>query len=140
MPYTITESCIGCTACVRKCPVNAISGERKAQHHIDPALCIECGACGRICASQAILDGKGRLAERVKPAEWPKPAWRYAVCVECRICEQNCPTGSIDLVGYGQSVDGLKPSQPFLKNAETCIACGFCEKSCPVSAITLKKP
>ena len=44
--YVIDESiCIGCTACTRVCPVDAISGERKKPHSIDPDVCIACGAC-----------------------------------------------------------------------------------------------
>lgn len=49
------EKCIGCTACARKCPVNAISGNRKEVHKIDPTLCIKCGACNDVCKFNAII-------------------------------------------------------------------------------------
>lgn len=55
MEYIINaENCVGCTACARICPVNAISGERKEVHHIDPSICIKCGSCMEKCKFDAI--------------------------------------------------------------------------------------
>jgi NADP-reducing hydrogenase subunit HndC len=56
MEYVVNaENCVGCTACARVCPVNAISGERKEVHHIDPSICIKCGACIDKCKFDAIF-------------------------------------------------------------------------------------
>jgi NADP-reducing hydrogenase subunit HndC len=56
MQYVIiTENCVGCTACARVCPVNAISGERKEPHLINPQICIKCGACMEKCKFDAII-------------------------------------------------------------------------------------
>lgn len=52
--YEITEDCKGCTACARHCPVEAISGEKKQQHKIDPAICIKCGKCEESCKFGAV--------------------------------------------------------------------------------------
>ncbi len=56
MEYVIDpENCVGCTACARVCPVNAISGDRKEIHHINQAICIKCGACKEKCKFDAIF-------------------------------------------------------------------------------------
>jgi NADP-reducing hydrogenase subunit HndC len=55
MTYVIDpDACVGCTACARNCPVNAIAGERKQPHVINPAICIKCGACMEKCKFNAI--------------------------------------------------------------------------------------
>lgn len=48
------EKCIGCTACSRVCPVQAIEGAVKQKHHIDPDKCIKCGQCMATCKFGAI--------------------------------------------------------------------------------------
>lgn len=55
LQYRITEQCKGCTACRRVCPVGAISGTVKSQHHIDTSQCIKCGACMSKCHFGAII-------------------------------------------------------------------------------------
>jgi NADH:ubiquinone oxidoreductase subunit F (NADH-binding) len=51
----LAEQCTGCGLCLKTCPVDAISGEKKQLHAIDPAICIKCGACREKCRFDAIV-------------------------------------------------------------------------------------
>ena len=53
--FNITDDCRGCTACARKCPVGAISGNKKEKHVIDQDVCIRCGRCEENCKFDAIV-------------------------------------------------------------------------------------
>ena len=54
-PSIDATKCKGCTACAKKCPVGAISGERKQVHVIDEEKCIKCGECADTCKLGAVV-------------------------------------------------------------------------------------
>jgi NADH:ubiquinone oxidoreductase subunit F (NADH-binding)/Pyruvate/2-oxoacid:ferredoxin oxidoreductase delta subunit len=48
------ENCTGCQVCFRKCPQEAISGEKKKLHTIDQKKCIKCSICYEACKFDAV--------------------------------------------------------------------------------------
>lgn len=65
MAYVVTEPCVGCkyTDCVVVCPCECFYGD-DTQLYIDPADCIDCGACIPECPVEAIF------YEGDVPAKW----------------------------------------------------------------------
>ncbi len=50
----IPEKCTGCGMCIKVCPTQAVSGEKKKAHAIDNDKCTRCGACIESCKFEAI--------------------------------------------------------------------------------------
>lgn len=131
MAFIITENCTGCTACIRRCPTNAITGERKMLHVIDPELCIDCGACGVVCPDEAIYDNLGNLCDNLKPVQRPLAYVDLQSCVGCEWCVWACPFDALEMV---KLVDGhhFEIAQVITKK---CVGCTLCELDCPYDAI-----
>jgi NADH:ubiquinone oxidoreductase subunit F (NADH-binding)/NAD-dependent dihydropyrimidine dehydrogenase PreA subunit len=49
-----SEKCTGCGVCLKRCPQEAVSGEKKKVHTIDLDKCIKCGICFDSCKFDAV--------------------------------------------------------------------------------------
>ena len=137
MAYFITDTCIGCTVCELKCPVDTISGKPKELYVIHPEGCIDCGVCAIYCPVSCIQDHHGLLVEKVKPKEIPKAIVDRDLCTGCEFCIDICPFDCIYLID-----DPFH--ETFHKIAEVdagpCVSCRLCETVCEKDAIFVPNP
>ena len=134
MAYSIIDTCIGCTACTKRCPTNAITGERNQLHVIDATLCIDCGACGTVCPPEAILDGEGDVCRSLKKTEWPKAVVIEEKCIGsgCELCINICPFDALSLQRNERVDDFFGVSTV---DERKCTGCRLCEDVCGWDAV-----
>jgi ferredoxin len=138
--YKIIETCIGCTACTKRCPTEAITGVRNQIHVIDPDLCIDCGACGVVCPPEAILDELGDVSRTFPRREWPKAIVIEDNCIGsgCELCIAVCPFDALELDLSGKQVGDFFGVASVIERR--CTGCRLCEQSCGWSAIYIDPP
>ncbi|MEO5364000.1 MAG: electron transport complex subunit RsxB [Magnetococcus sp. DMHC-8] len=68
--------CIGCTACIKACPVDAIVGANKQSHTVIAAWCTNCAACVEPCPVDCIE--MVPVTPTVYDWQWDKPAGPHA--------------------------------------------------------------
>lgn len=70
--FVIEEKCIGCTACLKACPVDAIIGGNKQSHTVVTDMCTSCEKCVEPCPVDCIEMVVKPLT--VYDWQWSKPA------------------------------------------------------------------
>lgn len=82
MPWVNQEMCTGCSICVDKCPVDAMSvSNEKAS--IDEENCIRCGLCHDICPQEAVRHDSERIPQEIEAnLQWTRRLLRHFNSVE----------------------------------------------------------
>ena len=125
--------------CANLCPTNAFTMEFKEffenldmdlgieliedelYPYINEKMCIGCGACREI----SLNDFAVNLDRYIGPIIHSRLIEiNHESCVNCYLCEENCPTGAIELVDGEVVLDNDK-----------CIRCTECTNHCPVGAL-----
>ena len=89
--------------------------------HINEKMCIGCGACVEISLDDFAID----LDRYIGPIIHSRFIdVNHELCVNCYLCEENCPTGAIEVMGGEVVLDNDK-----------CIRCVECTNHCPVAAL-----
>ena len=89
--------------------------------HINEKMCIGCGACAEISLNDFAI----KLDRYIGPIVHSRVIEvDHESCVNCYLCEENCPIGAIELV------DG-----EVVLNNDKCIRCIECTHHCPVGAL-----
>jgi ferredoxin len=125
--------------CANLCPTNAFTLEFKEffeqrnmdlgieliedelYPYVNEKMCIGCGACREISLNNFAIE----LDRYIGPIHHSRFIdVNYDSCVNCFLCEENCPTGAIELVDGEVVLDNDK-----------CIRCVECTNHCPVGAL-----
>jgi MinD superfamily P-loop ATPase len=130
LTFAVTDDCVGCGACRKKCPWEAISGEKKQKHLIDPTLCQECGTCWYTCPKCAVEDPEGYRRKKQGKPKVPKASIDAGACAGCENCLMNCEHEAIvfrrGILAGNCEVDKSK-----------CKGCGSCLSQCVSGCIEL---
>ena len=125
--------------CANLCPTNAFTLEFKEffedldvdlgieliddelYPYINEKMCIGCGACVQI----SLNDNAVELDRYIGPIIHSRIIdINHDACVNCYLCEENCPTAAVELVEGRVVLDNDK-----------CIRCTQCTHHCPVGAL-----
>ena len=117
--------CIGCTLCIKACPVDAIVGAHEYMHSVIEQYCTGCELCVAPCPMDCI---EMIAAEPDKITD--RPAKVETACIHCDRCNDICP---VDLPAHSlyQLIQAGNMDDATSEGLADCILCGSCDAVCP---------
>lgn len=117
----IEEKCIGCTRCIKACPVDAIVGAPKLMHTVIDEVCNGCRLCLDVCPTDCI-----EIIERKIPTK-PKADLNCIRCAKCNSPQNPNMEKVFYLVEAGDGANLAKLDLSLSENKEVL------NSTCPVS-------
>ena len=114
-----STGCIGCAACVRVCPFEAMTLENNLAA-VNYSKCRVCGLCVSVCPTNSIRDHRDELQVR-------RVAVINDACNGCSLCARACPVDAISGT----------PKEQYHVDPDRCIGCGICAEICKRGAISM---
>ena len=158
------DDCIFCGLCMRNCPEEAITVDRKTKTwKVDHELCCRCGICQSKCPKKCLEfleDEEYEAAAKAKAEAQAEAAKAAAEAAEKEAAEKAAAAKAAEAAkGSEGAAKEAAPEKaaPASENAgaelernagaedgqlicgESCVYCGLCMKNCPVEAITVDR-
>lgn len=121
--YEVSDACRGCIAhrCKSVCKRGAITFDEHQKAHINKELCVECGACAKVCPYSAIVNHKRPCETSCKVHAISMNESKAACidndkCISCGSCVYQCPFGAISDKSF--IIDAIRLIKESHKNQE----------------------
>ncbi len=137
VPQMDATLCVYCTLCAKKCPVQALTVDRKEKvWQLDETLCIACGLCEHNCPKKCIemmtpLEAEARRKKTAAILEQRQKVLAKSAETSARSAAEASETGAAEEAKHGIVYPKYDPDK--------CVYCTLCAKNCPEQALTVDR-